>query len=684
MINFRLAVQIALWVAVATTLGCASKRGRNDVPAVPIPTQFKQVAVVPSELEARPPGSTEAAPLQTRLEPLVGALMAEWWRVLSNPELNALVDRVIANNTDLRIATLRIVQSKARADQAIADRLPTVSAPFEARGEGPKAGIGSVAPGGRLDSQHTYQLSLRTDWRVDLWGERSALAESSRLQLLRSTYQRDDTRRQLIANAVGLYVEYLSLNDRIRVARETEVVLSKLLASINTRVEVGDATIINLEQQRATVYAIQATIPGLELQREAVTNALAQLLGVTSASLTLSDRGLDSLTFPDILPGVPAGLVLRRPDVRAVEARLLAADADIDVARARLLPPLDLTAQFGYGSFVLSQLFKTHTLFWNVIASMTASIFDHGKRSNEVVFSRAIHEELVETYVSVIYAAVRETEDAIATVQVNGRRLRAQEAATSAAHRAWDFSMESYDAGIGDYLTLIDTERTYHRNLDEYHRIRMDRMKGVVSLFSALGGGIPDADADDPSTGSDGESGNDGGRAYPGYATFGSDNDEMYWLVELAGLPDRHGIAIVWRDLRKRFPVPMQDRNILARIQGRVALDDKERASWYRLYVARFDVAEEADSFCRQLTRELQRCRVVTSRDPDFTNFRRDAVEDVRPNADFVRAVAAQQVQGEASDEEILPALRLSVTLGAEPAAEAMAPAADVGKAERP
>lgn len=644
----RFALQLALGAAIAATYGCATKRDHYDVPPVPIPAQFKQAAAVRAELEPKSP-SAGVAPVAARPEPLVGALLAEWWRVLSNPELDALIDRVLANNADLRIATLRIVQAKARANQAVDDQWPTVTAPFQAKGEGPRSGIGSVAPGGEIDSLHTYQISLRADWRVDLWGERSALAESSRMQLLRSTYQRDDTRRQLVATAAALYVEYLSLNDRIRVARETEVVLRGLLDGVSRRLEVGDATATELEQQRTAVYAVQATIPALELQRETVTNALAQLMGVTPVSLALSDRGLDALTFPGVLPGVPAGLVLRRPDVRVAEARLLSADADIDVARARLLPPLDLTAQVGYGSYVLSQLFQSHTFFWQAVANISATIFDHGKRSAEVNFSKAYHEELVETYVKVIYNGVRETEDAIATVQMTGKRIEAQKAATDAARRAWDLSMESYRAGAVDHLTLIDTERTYHRTLDELHRIRMERMKGVVTLFGALGGGVPQADAKTPDTqqargttaGGDAANAETAARPYSQYMPNDSDDGKEYWLVEIAGLHDRHGIPHAWRDLNRRFGDLMRDRSLLPRMQGRVALNYKERASWYRLYVARFDASEDAQFFCGRLLNGLQRCRVVSSLDEDFIDTHRHEVEELRDSPELAMAERA-------------------------------------------
>lgn len=606
-----------LLLAIAVITGCATPRDRYATPVVPLPTQFKQAMPTPTAIEA--PRDTEPA---SKPVALAEAQLAEWWRLLGSPELNALIDRALANNADLRIATLRIVQAKARADQAGADERPTITAPYQAKAEAPESGIGSLAPGATSKSRRTYQLSLRGDWRADLWGERSSLTESADMQLWRSTYQREDTRRLLIANTAATYVEYLSLNDRVRVARETEAVLRDMLESVRARMAAGDATITDLEQQRAAVYAVQATIPALELQRANAANSLAQILGVTPTALTLTDRGLDSLNFPAVLPGVPANLLLRRPDVRVVEARLLAADADIDVARARLLPPLDLTAQVGTGSLVFSQLFQSHTFFWNAIANLSTTIFDSGKRANEVIFARAMHEELVETYVRVLYTAIRETEDAIAAIQMNGRRQDAQQSAADASRRAWELSVESYGAGAIDYLTLLDTERTYHRNLDEFHRIRMERHKGLVALFNALGGGIPrgrslaDAAAGSQTTPAGDATGSSASAINRTYEAGPAGDQEApeYWLVELIGLQDRTGIAHVWRDLDQRFPNLMAGRTLLSRLQGSVSFEEQERAAWYRLLVAQFPTLAAAEFFCGQLGVQLQRCRVVSSR----------------------------------------------------------------------
>lgn len=689
-------LRVAFFVACSLLMmtGCAAKRDHYNVPLVPLPERYSKAPTVTDVTNARK-DATSSASSTSALSFALSGVLAEWWHLLGNAELDSLVNRALANNPDLRIAALRLAQSKARQDQVGADKVPVISMPVQVSNTGPYGGIGSVAPGGEIHSRKSYQASLRGDWRPDIWGERSALYDSAELQLWRATFQRDDVQRNVVANVVVNYVEYLSLNDRLKVARETDKALSEMLVAVNARLEVGDATITEMEQQKTAVYSVRATIPVLEQQREVILNRLASLAGAIPGTMKLSDGGLDSVNFPSVLPGVPSALLLRRPDVRAVEARLLSADADIDVARARVLPPLDLTAQVGYGSMYMSQLFQPHTLFWNVIANLSATLFDSGKRSREVDFARAVHEEMVETYIRVIYDAVREVDDSLSAIRHAGNRLDAQRIATDSAHRAWDFSQESYMAGGVDHLVVLDTERTYHRNLDDWYNVRMDRYRGLVNLFSALGGGVsmggalpgdgarpasltaeidygailsatvpqssPPADAgadssapqkqtespvaaatdatvkisEDPSSSQestlnpgvkDGQPSNDHvdvmfAATPPSSAQVeGVDwsGDELHeegehWLVEISGVYTHAAVAAVWRDLHARFPKQMESRSLLPRSQGRVNGTGEERASWYRLFIARLPDHQMADALCAALRAGQQRCQVISS-----------------------------------------------------------------------
>lgn len=641
--------------------GCAIKRDHYDVPAVPLPTQYRQSDLFPKA------DSAELADKATKKpgKLLVDTDLDQWWRSLGSDELNALVDQALANNTDLRITRLRLAQLQARLDQAEGGQYPVISAPLETHYDAPPNGVNSAQINSNNQAKHRefYQAGLRGDWRVDLWGELKSMAESAQMQLWRATFQNDDAHRMLIAKVVSQYIEYLSLNDRIRVARETETVLHGMLQAVTDRVAVGDATIIDLEQQRSADFAVHATIPGLELQREMAVHALAELLGEGPRTRTLSDKGIDSLAFPGVLPDVPTTLLLRRPDIRAVEARLLAADADIDVARARLFPPLNLTSQASVGLLTYAQLFFTpYGVLYNAVGNLTTTIFDHGKRTQDVAFARSMHEELVETYLHTIYAAVRETEDAITNTYTNGKRLEAQKVATEAALRAWNASRESYEVGGVDFLTLIDTQRTYQRMLDEYHHIRQERFNGLVSLYSALGGGVPPGGTL-PGDGVRPQGSLAKAAAFDAMTTPGIDwtarkvdTDAEFWLVELAGLQDRPGVAHAWLDLQQRFPQLMAGRTVLPRLQGKVENEQQERATWYRVFIASFPSLEEAGSFCTQLNAKQVRCNAVSSEDDEFSEFIEDEVAEAAVQAELDNTNKPPVNKPEKSSNEILSA----------------------------
>ncbi len=564
--------------------------------------------------------------------------MVEWWRSFGNAELSALIDRGIANNTDVRIATLKLAQVAARADQARADQFPSVSANLGETIQAPGGQAASV-PVDVADnnvSQKLYQASLRGNWRLDIWGEQSALAESAGLQVWQAAFERDNVQRNMVANLASSYIEYLSLNDRLRIAQEADVVLSGVLATIEKRVEVGDATLIELELQKAANFAVRATIPNLEQQREDAITTIAYLVGTVPGALSLSGGGLDTLLLPTVVPALPSSLILRRPDVRSMEAKLLAADADVDVARARILPPLDLSAQIGYSSLAMSRLFQPVSLFWNAVSNLAVSIFDSGKLTSQKDQAKLVHEEMVETYARTIYQAVREVESALATIRLTAKRFDAQQDATAAAQRAWDSSSEVYAVGGLDHLTLLDAGRTYLRYLDEYQRIKMDRHRGYISLFQALGGG---ADFGQAIPGK-------GVRPSPVRGKFASaagapvpkqivpvegvqwaavqniENGtawqvESFWQVELPGLYHRASIGSVWRDLRTRYPQLMEGRIVRPRLSGRVEDSVDGQSAWYRLYVAKFSTPGTAEKLCAALKANFQRCRVVSSTSDD-------------------------------------------------------------------
>lgn len=608
--NWRMAI------VLASAISACSSLDDHYVPEdVPTPTQFYLSPTQQTAAHTAPTGEnadSHHSDTQANNDKATVAKEAnntnpteiEWWRHFRNRELNALVDRALANNPEIRVSLTRIVQSKARFEQAAAGKLPTLSGPM------------TIARQSRLAYASLPTASIRADWKLDIWGEQSALADSASFQLERSIYEFDNVKRNMIAALLNAYIEYLSLNDRIRIARDTEYILHSTLENMEKRFQVGEVTLPELEQQKAAIFSARASIPTLEQQRTEALHSIATIIGSVPGDVKLSDQGIDALKAPDIAPGIPSSLLLQRPDIRAAEAQLKSANANIQVARAKMLPSLDLYAERGYRGTAIDALFLPQALFLDLVARFTFNIFDGGRRKSEVEFSQAAKEEMVEGYARTVRQAVKEVESALNTIQMSQQRISAHQNAAEAAKRAWEINTKLYIAGHSDYQTLLDNQRSYNRYLEDYQRSRMDLFKGHISLLQSLGNApsyttpVPDED-------------------FPFIANRQEENhDQDTWRVELSGLYPQSAINAVWRDLKYRFPDLMESKVVLPRLEGQVVEGVDSAKSWYRLYLAEFEDISKAQSLCLTLNTHQQRCKVVSSQSNEPVAFKKDDDND--------------------------------------------------------
>lgn len=618
--NWKLLVLISS--AISTLSACGALNTHYTPEPVPTPTQFNLASDVvtdgqdapqhtPQPANSRPQSPVPSAQSDdaddTANDTLADNLPTnnpseiEWWRHFKSAELNILVDRALANNPEIRIALAKIVQSKARFEQAAAGKLPTISAPM------------TLARQSALAYASLPSAGLRADWRLDIWGEQSALSDSAAFQLERTICEYDNVQRNMVAALLNAYIEYLSLNDRIRIARETERILQATMETMEKRFEVGEVTLPELEQQKAAIYAAHASIPILEQQRMETLHSIAAIVGSVPGDIKLSDQGIDSLSAPAIRPGIPSSLLLTRPDIRASEAQLKAANADINVARAKMLPPLDLYAERGYRGTSIDDLFAPKSLFLDLVARLTINIFDGGRRQNELEFTKAAQEEMVEGYARTVRQAIKDVESALNTIRMSNQRLTAQRNASEASRKAWEITTRLYGAGHSDYLTQLDTQRSFHRYLEDYQRSRMDLFKGHVALLQALG----NAPNFKPSLSATDHTDETTQHFVASGITVLKDDAEIdhgTWQVELAGLYPKSAISSVWRDLKYRFPDLMENLIVRPRLQGQVVSGIESPKSWYRLYLAEFHDFQSANTLCQSLNTHQQRCKVVPTK----------------------------------------------------------------------
>jgi multidrug efflux system outer membrane protein len=575
---------------------CESTGPKVDTNTFPLPQAYRN-AIAPA-----------AATLTT------GNVSANWWTQYGSDELNRLVDRALAYNADLRVATLQVAQAKIRADQARAGRLPTLTAPLRAVAQG---------QGSTTDSQQNSQASLAASFRLDVWGEQRALVDSAEMQLARAVHERQNTQRNTIGSLVNAYIAYLSVSDSMRIARENEAVAADILHTVERRMELGDATAGDLEQHRAALFGQQLVLPGLENQQEDLRSAISRMVGALPGNLVLSDKGLDALQVPAVQTGLPSALLLDRPDIRMIEARMRAANANIEVARARLLPAIDLSSQAGYSGATLVTLFQPQNFLVNTAAALALSIFDGGVKRGEQAFAQSYYEEMVETYGKTVLQAVRDVEGALATLKTAGRRLEAQKAVTRSALNTYKIGSVAYAADSIDQTSLLESRRNYQRSVDETQRVKAELLRSYANLSYALGlGAMLDEAAEEYGPGKSQQAAFAGDlRVGPvdGATVLLADalaprNAIGQWEVELPGVFHRSILLPLWRDLDARYAGVTGDSGklwIRAAHLDHIEGGAQTGEAWYRVFVTGFQEQKITTSYCDTLLQAGQGCKVV-------------------------------------------------------------------------
>ncbi|WP_418319359.1 efflux transporter outer membrane subunit [Piscinibacter sakaiensis] len=606
---------IALGIAMIVAAGCSTKSSKVDAASqLRLPANYRNAGAIDAPASATMRQTSlagqgaDAAPHPVS-PPTRGVSQTAWWRVFANRELDRLVDQALANNRDLRIATLQVAQAKLRADQVGADGKPKLSAPLQAAVQAPGGQVGAVPVSGSRSRQSALQMSLQGQWQPDLWGERAGMAESAQMQVWRAIYERENLQRNLVAGVVTGYINFLMANDAIRLARQSEITGVGIVKVLEQRLAAGDATAEEVEQKRAALYAAQLALPGLELQREEARNVIALLVGTVASEIELSETGVDSMKAPELAAELPSSLLFKRPDIRAVEARMRAANADIAVARARMLPALNLSSQIGYSGVGVMHMLQPQTLFWNLISGMAVSIFDGGRKEADKALSQAAYEQMVETYARTVLQAMREVEGTLAGMRSAREQLAVQRRMTDAGLNLYKLSETGFRVGAVDTTGLLEARKGWQRHVEDEWRRKADYLKTNVALYQVLG-----SQAVAPVSGVSAE--DDEFDRFAGLAEaelFGNGSSlagNAGWQVVLPGMHHHSTVLAVWRDLHARYPAEMQGRALRVRPNGHVDADDAGPQAWHQLFVTRFAVKDDAERFCRGLRMRQQMCGV--------------------------------------------------------------------------
>lgn len=415
--------------------------------------------------------------------------LQRWWTRFGAHELDGLVARALANSQDLAAAIARVDQARASAVIAGAPLLPEVNAQLGAGREKLLHGAGYSGIDASEDNEavDTFTASLSASYEVDFWGGRRAAYRSALQSLKASEYDRATVELTLVAGVADAYLQVLALREQQRIARLNLENAEQVLRLVRSRREAGSATELEVAQQSGLVAAQQRQLPLLQQQERDAQVTLATLLGEPLPALKLGGQPFDSVRWPQIGAGLPSELLTRRPDIARAEAQLAAAQADVQVARAAMLPSLTLTANLSSGANHASDLLRTS--YYDLGANLLAPIFNHGRLGAERDRRLALQRELLENYRKAILGAFADTERSLNGIDGIDRQLHWQQQELEQAQRAFELSDSRYQAGAETLLTVLDTQRTLFQAQDAAVQLRLARLQAAVGLFKALGGG---------------------------------------------------------------------------------------------------------------------------------------------------------------------------------------------------
>jgi outer membrane protein, multidrug efflux system len=408
---------------------------------------------------------------------------AAWWHGFGSPQLDQFIGEAQSSNDDLAAAMARVTQADAQVRIAGAALLPSLDLGADATRE--RAQVTGLGP--RVFN--VFNPELTASYELDFWGKNRALRRAAQAAAVASRYDQQTIALTVVSSVATTYFQVLELRDRVHVARQNLENGQKVLQGLKLEQTAGIATGLDVAQQETAVALLDAALPPLLQQLRQTINALAVLLGKTPESLDIDEGTLTALTRPPVVEGLPSQLLARRPDVAEAEQQLIAANADITVARAALFPSIQLTGSGGYGSAALSGLISPMNQVYAFSAGLTQPIFHAGALRAQVALNNARYTELLADYHKTVISAFGNVEDALVAAQQSLEQQNRQQQAVEKAQRAFQFAQTQMQAGIVNILTVLNTENALFSAQDELVQIQYLHLQSLVDLFTALGGG---------------------------------------------------------------------------------------------------------------------------------------------------------------------------------------------------
>ncbi|HEX9078662.1 MAG TPA: efflux transporter outer membrane subunit [Desulfuromonadaceae bacterium] len=418
-----------------------------------------------------------------------------WWEQMGDPVLNDLIGIAMRESKDLLVASARVEEFAARYGVVRADLFPQVGADAQYERQRVTERSANQLPSGYNASSDIFSTTLNASWEIDIWGRVRRAGEAARAQLIATEEGRQAVILSLVSSVAASYINLRNLDRQLEISEKTVDSRKKSLELFEQRFKVGLISEMELFQVKTLYEDALASVPQLKNSIAQQENGLCVLLGRDPGPIRRG-RNIDQLVLPQVPAGLPSELLTRRPDIRQAEQNLIAANAQIGVARAAYFPAISLTGLFGVASSDLSHLFTGPARVWSYGASLTVPIFTAGKISGQVKAAEAQREQAIISYRQAIQNAFRDVENSLVDQGMTRQQLAVRGKQVEDFTKYVYLANLRYENGYSNYLDVLDAERSLFNSQLSYVQNQASLFQALINLYKAMGGGwAQEADA---------------------------------------------------------------------------------------------------------------------------------------------------------------------------------------------
>ena len=408
----------------------------------------------------------------------------KWWDAFQDQTLRDLIQTALKQNYDVKIAAARILEARAQLGITRADQLPTVAASASSVNE-------RIPPSARIPAIETTanQVSVALAWELDFWGKFRRATESARASLLAQEWAQRQVISSLASDVASAYFQLRELDLELEISRQTLASRKDSLRLTQILADHGATSMLDVRQAEQLVYGAAAAIPDVEQRIEQQENFISTLLGNNPQAIARGRKLVDQPHALEVPAGLPSSLLERRPDIRQAEQQLIAANAQIGVAKAQYFPQIALTATGGYQSSALSSLFVGPAGLWTLGGHAVQPVFTGGKIRNQVRLAQAQTEEATAFYQRTVQQAFRDVSDALVAYRKSQEVRVQQQQLTYSAEEATKLSNMRYKGGATSYLEVLDSDTRYFVAQLALSQAQLRELQALVQIYRSLGGG---------------------------------------------------------------------------------------------------------------------------------------------------------------------------------------------------